>query len=265
MDGDTRAYLASNRRLWDEWARIHAASEWYAVDAIRRGECKLRDYELDEVGDVTGRTLLHLQCQIGTDTICWARRGAAVTGVDFSPEAITVANELAQELDIEARFVRSDVLTLPDELDGVFDVVYTSRGVMGWLPDLDRWAAVAAQFLAPGGTFYVTDIHPIFKTLRDDADEPRIGRPYFPRAKPLTLPVEGSYADPSASVNSQVKHLWPHSVAEIITSVAQAGLCIEFFHEFPWADRPLPFLEPAGDRRWALHVTHQSQKGGSSS
>ncbi len=245
-------FVESNRTLWNEWAEIHARSDWYDLEAVRRGSSKLRPYEIDEVGDVEGRTLLHLQCQIGTDTIAWARRGARVTGVDFSPRAIAIATKLADELGVEARFVCSDVLELPQALTGDFDIVYTSRGVLGWLPDLVRWARVVAHFLAPGGFFYLTDIHPIAKVLDDSASEVRVSRPYFPRSEPIGYKVQGTYADPDAQVSSEVKYLWPHSVAELITAVAQAGLVIEFFHEFPWLDRPWPFLRKQDERTWTL-------------
>lgn len=245
-------YTAANRELWDEWAEIHAQSQWYDLDAVRRGVCKLRPYEIEEVGDVTDRTMLHLQCQIGTDTIAWARRGARPVGVDFSPRAVTIATELATEVGVDARFVCADVMELPQVLSGTFEIVYTSRGVLGWLSDLARWARVVAHFLAPGGFLYLTDIHPIAKVLDESAPELRVTRPYFPRTEPIAYRVEGSYADPAAAVTSEVKYLWTHSVAELITAVAQAGLVIEFFHEFPWLDRPWPFLTKQGDRTWVL-------------
>lgn len=249
---DVHRFLESNRGLWDEWADIHAHSTWYDLESVRRGTCKLRSYEIDEVGEVDGRSLLHLQCQLGTDTVSWARRGATVTGVDFSPRAVAVARQLAADTGIEARFVCSDVLTLPAALTGTFDIVYTSRGVLGWLPDLTRWAQVAAHFLAPGGAFYVTDIHPIAEVLDPSAAELRVSRPYFPRAEPVGYPVQGSYADRDARVATEVEYLWPHSVAELITAVARAGLVIEFFHEFPWLDRPWPFLHKQEGLGWTL-------------
>jgi len=247
-------YLAANQALWDEWAEIHARSDWYDLEAVRRGKCKLRPYEVEEVGDVAGRTLLHLQCQIGTDTVCWARRGAKVTGVDFSPRAIAIATDLAGELGIDARFVCADVLLLPETLEDRFDIVYTSRGVLRWLPDLSRWARVVAHFLLPGGTFYITEIHPVAKAFVDaeGVTEPRVGHAYFPRPDPLALPVQGSYADPTADVTQPLKYLWPHSIGELVTAVAAAGLRIEFLHEFPWADRPLSFLKQHDERTWTL-------------
>lgn len=248
-------YLQSNQMLWDEWADIHAQSPWYDLDAIRAGECRLRDYELEEVGNVKGKTLLHLMCQIGTDTVCWAREGASAVGVDFSPRAVSVANDLASELKVDASFVCADVLKLPDVLPPrPFDVVYTSRGILRWLPDLNRWAEIVAQYLAPGGFFYMAEVHPIAKALsvRAEDTEPRVGGPYFERAEPLALPVKGSYAEPDASVQSTAKYLWPHSMGEVLTALAAAGLCLEYLHERPWADRPFPFLKERGDRTWVF-------------
>jgi 2-polyprenyl-3-methyl-5-hydroxy-6-metoxy-1,4-benzoquinol methylase len=121
-------YLAANRALWDEWTAIHQSSSFYDLEGFKRGGSRLRDYEVDEVGDVTGKSLLHLQCHFGIDTLSWARLGARVTGADFSQRAIQLARSLAAELHLEATFVRADLYGLPAVLDGQFDVVYTSRG-----------------------------------------------------------------------------------------------------------------------------------------
>ena len=249
---DSDAYTRSNRSLWDEWAEIHAKGDWYDLESVRNGADKLRPYELQEVGDVAGRTMLHLQCQIGTDTLSWARRGAKVTGIDFSPRAIQIANDLASQVDVDADFVCADVMQLPNVLRDTWDIVYTSRGVLGWLPDLAAWAQIVADFLNPGGFLYLTDIHPVAKTLDDKSPELRLGRPYWPRRDPIAYPVEGSYADPAANVDTEVKYLWTHSVGELITAIAQAGLVIEFLHEFPWLDRPWPCLEKRGDREYVI-------------
>jgi SAM-dependent methyltransferase len=163
-------YLAANRALWDEWTAIHEASSFYDLEGFKAGRSggsggsggsRLRPYEVAEVGEVGGKSLLHLQCHFGIDTLSWARLGARVTGADFSHRAIELARSIAAELDLDATFVRSDLYDLPSVLDGQFDVVYTSRGVLGWLPDLERWAAVVAHFLRPGGVFYITEIHPV--------------------------------------------------------------------------------------------------------
>ncbi|MFD3431269.1 class I SAM-dependent methyltransferase [Nocardia fluminea] len=242
--------LDANRALWDEWATIHAQSDWYNLDAVRAGADKLRAYETAEVGDVTDLRLLHLQCQIGADSVSWARRGAQVTGVDFSPAAIRIATELAESLNVSANFVCSDVLALPDNLAGTWDVVYASRGILGWISDLDRWARVAAHFLKPGGILYLTDMHPLVRAIDDTSSTLQLGRPYWSRPEPTRYNVTGSYAVPDAHVESTSKYLWTHSTGDLITAIARAGLYIEFFHEFPWLDRPLPCLTQVSSREF---------------
>jgi SAM-dependent methyltransferase len=235
-------YLAANKALWDEWTAIHETSSFYDLEGFKAGGSRLRDYEVGEVGDVTGKSLLHLQCHFGIDTLSWARLGARVTGADFSDRAIELARSLAAEL-------RLDVL--PSVLDGQFDVVYTSRGVLGWLPDLERWAGVVAHFLRPGGVLYVTEVHPVALAFAEEP-ELRLGYPYFPRREPLAVPVQGSYADPTAHVRQPVEYGWVHSMGEIVSAVAGAGLRIEFLHEFPFVDWPVPFLVRHDDGTWRL-------------
>jgi SAM-dependent methyltransferase len=246
--------VAANRALWEEWTGIHAGSAFYDVASFRRGGVRLSPYEIEEVGDVRGQDLLHLQCHFGLDTLSWARLGARVTGADFSPAAIDLARRLAAELEIDARFVCSELGRLPDALEGDFDVVYTSRGVLGWLPDLERWARVIAHFLRPGGRFYVTEIHPVAQVLDDDegVTELRVRYPYFARPEALRFPVKGSYAEPDADVKAEWEHAWVHDLGEIVTRLAAAGLRIEFLHEHPWVEWSLPFLEPAEDGTWRL-------------
>jgi SAM-dependent methyltransferase len=238
-------YLAANRALWDEWTAIHERSEFYDVAGWKAGRDRLRAFMLEEVGDVTGVDLLHLQCHFGLDTLTWARRGARVTGVDFSERAIALARSLAAEAGLQATFVCSDVLQLDAALQGDFDVVFTSFGVIWWLPDLARWAELIAGHLRPGGFFYLAELHPFAQVLDDDqsATEPRLRYPYFPSAEPLAFPVEGSYADPSAHVEQPVEYGWAHSLGEVVTVLAQAGLRIEFLHEFPFTVvRQLPYV-----------------------
>jgi SAM-dependent methyltransferase len=248
-------YRAANRALWDEWAVINAGSAFYDLESFKQGGVVLEPHEIAEVGDVAGKSLLHLQCHIGTDTLSWARLGARVTGVDFSERAVDVAESLSAALSIDARFVCADVLDLPAALDGEFDIVYTSRGVLGWLPDLRQWARVIAHFLEPGGFFYMTEQHPILYPWDDgdDATDLRLRHPYFERADPLPFPVRGSYADRAARVTQTVQYSWPHSMGEIVTAIAAAGLRIDFLHEFPFLFFPmLPFLERRADGHWWL-------------
>jgi SAM-dependent methyltransferase len=251
---DPGEQLAANRAMWDERAGINYRSAFYDVAGFKAGAVRLPAYEIEEVGDVAGKDLLHLQCHVGIDTLSWGRLGARVTGVDFSERAIAYARALSSELGEPATFVCCDVLDLPAHLDAAFDVVYTSHGVLGWLPDLDRWAGVVAHFLRPGGTFYITELHPFVWPFDDSGDvtDLRVRFPYFPRETPLPFPVHGSYADPEAPVEHRVEYCWPHSIGEIVTALASAGLRIEFLHEWPFLFWPLPFLVEHPDRSWRL-------------
>ena len=149
-----------NQDLWDEVAPVHLRS-YKEVEILRKGGIALDEIELREIGEVRGKTLLHLQCHIGTDTLSWARQGATVTGVDFSAQSIACAKQLQQELGLEASFLCANVYDLPTVLHKSFDIVYTSRGVLCWLKDLDEWARIVAHFLKPGGIFYIMETHPL--------------------------------------------------------------------------------------------------------
>lgn len=232
------SYHETNHDLWNRWTRLHATCESdYAdlLDRFRAGETTLKDIELDELGDVAGGSLLHLQCHFGLDTLSWAKRGATATGVDFSEEAIALARSLSIELGIDAEFICSDIYGLPQVLDGQFDVVYTSYGVLPWLPDLDRWAGVIAQCLKPGGTFYIVEWHPARRILLprrvDDTGKP-IEYGYFYRAEPVAVKERGSYATPNADA-VHTAYYWAHSLGEIATALCTAGLKLAFLHEFP--------------------------------
>ena len=244
-------FLEMNRDLWDEWTAIHERSSFYDLESFRAGGVRLADYELQDIGPLEGRSLLHLQCHFGIDTLSFARLGAEVTGADFSSQAVSLAARLAADLGLPARFVESNLYDLPRVLESRYDIVYTSRGALGWLPDIRGWAEVAAGFVKPGGIFYITEAHPVAWTLSDDPP-PRVLYPYWERAEPLTFPVEGSYADPTAAVATPLEHSWNHGMAEIIQALIDAGLGIEVFREYPWCDWDLGFCEQHDDGRWYL-------------
>lgn len=248
-------HIADNLRTWEAWTEIHVGSEFYDVASFRDGTrpIRLRDYEIAEVGSVAGKELLHLQCHFGMDTLSWARLGAQVTGADFSPAAIEAARSLALDVGVDARFVESDLYALPHNLEGRFDVVYTSRGVLGWLPSIGRWADVVAHFVKPGGFAYVTEVHPVVQVFDDDADvkpgDLRLRYPYWEHGEPLTFNVQGSYADRDAPTDGLIEHGWNHSLGEIVTALVNAGLHIDFLHEFDFAEWAMPFLESDDDGR----------------
>ena len=247
--------FAANQRLWEAWTAVHAEGDFYDLAGFREGGIRLRDAEIAAVGDVRGRTLLHLQCHFGIDTLSWARLGARVTGADFSPAAVALAREIAADIGIDdARFVESNLYELPDHLEGEFDVVYTSRGVLGWLPDIRGWARVVAHFLAPGGTFFITEAHPLFNAFENEGVKPgelRLAYPYWEHREPLVFDVQGSYADPTADVGEQKEHGWDHGLGEIVTALIDAGLRIESLEEHPYLDWAADFLvesEPGSGR-----------------
>ncbi len=252
---DLDASFASNRRLWEAWTAIHAEGAFYDLTGFRKGGVRLRPYEIDALGDVTGLSLLHLQCHFGIDTLSWARLGAVVTGVDFSPAAIRLARELAADIGIaDARFIESNVYQLPVKLADEFDIVYTSRRVLGWLPDIRGWARVVARFVKPGGRFYISEVHPIVQVFENEGVGPRelrLSYPYWEHGDPLIFDVHGSYADPTADVGEQKEHGWDHGLGEIVTAVIDAGLRIDSLEELPFLDWGTDFLvetEPGSGR-----------------
>ena len=206
---------ARNRALWDELAHIHMGS-YLEVGMLRRGEEILDPVELEEVGAVGGRTLLHLQCHIGTDTLAWARHGAIVTGVDFSQEAVTCAELLSAELGIPARFVRSNVYDAPQVLSEQYDIVYTSRGVLCWLTDIREWARIVARLLRPGGFLYLLDSHPMLYALEE---QPKglwsFEHPYFHDDEPTAWSDdEAAGSEPASGSRSHVARVGVGAVGD---------------------------------------------------
>lgn len=243
--------VRANRRLWDERARAHYDSAFYDVDGFRRGTSGLHRIELREIGDVAGLDLLHLQCHFGLDTLSFARLGARVTGVDFSEVAIEQATRLAAEVGLHARFICADVVDLPRNLDDGYDVVYTSRGVLSWIPDLTRWSSGVARALRSGGRFYMLEGHPVAATLDHETKTPKLRYPYFGRRTAQRYAVHGSYADRDLRFRQKFLYEWSHSLGDVVTSLATAGLRIEFIHEFPFTfwDQG-PWLVKRGSEWW---------------
>ena len=160
-----------NRRNWDERAAIHARDSTgdYMLDRFRAGEDALHVIEAAELGDISGKRVLHLQCHIGRDTLCLVRRGATATGLDFSAAALGVARRLSDETGLKADFVEGTVYQAADLTPGPFDLVFTTWGTICWLPDVKQWAKVIASVLAPRGELYFADAHPGFCVLEEYA------------------------------------------------------------------------------------------------
>jgi SAM-dependent methyltransferase len=223
-----------NRRLWNLWTKLHEASAFYDIESFRQGGSTLTGVEREEVGHVEGKSLLHLQCHFGLDTLSWARAGASVTGIDFSPVAIKKAEELARELRIDARFVCADLETLSDETGQQFDIVYTSFGVLSWVRDLRHWGRLIGRFLRPGGFFYMIEFHPVLGMFDDEGKN--IAYSYFHERDPIVSEETRTYA--GLEHEAMLCHQWTHSLADVINSLISAGLTLEFFHEFPYSLHP---------------------------
>lgn len=246
-------FLQANQKRWDELTLEHEKSPFYDLDGFKSGKERLRSIELQELGDVNGKSLLHLQCHFGLDTLAWARRGATVTGVDFSQNAITLAQALSKELDIPAEFICADIYDLPSRLSAQFEIVFTSYGVLHGLPDLPRWGEIVARYLKPDGIFYIVEDHPFFRVFRaHPEDEIKAERSYFFSEEPQRIEATGSYATGGEGPTG-VSYVWDHSLGEIINVLIAAGLQIEFVHEFPFAARAkFPFMEQGEDGWWRL-------------
>lgn len=251
-----RDEVKGNRELWDALTPVHVKSKFYDLEGFKQGRCSLNPLEVEEVGDVRGKNLLHLQCHFGMDTLSWARRGAKVTGMDFSLPSIEKAKALAAELNLDANFICSDLYDLPEQLKETFDIVFTTGGVLCWLPDLAAWGRVIAKMLKPGGLFYLREFHPFQYCLddREGVSEARVHYPYFHDGEPLRFPggEDSDYADPETVVNKD-SHEWPYALSNVITALLEAGLTLETFREFPWTTyQALPILKEDADGRWVL-------------
>ncbi|MCW4033099.1 MAG: class I SAM-dependent methyltransferase [Candidatus Bathyarchaeota archaeon] len=225
-------YMDVNLKRWNDLVDINAKSKWYDLEGFREGKTSLLSIEREELGDVRGKSLLHLQCHFGMDTLSWARLGADVTGIDFSDRAIELAKCLSEELNIPATFIHSNVYDVSKKLQKKFDIVFTSYGVLCWLPDMVRWAQVVSHCLKPGGIFYVIDSHPFGFLIDENQEVFRIGYNYFTNGEPTYWDKGEAYADPNANLKNQASYEWFHTMSDIINALIDANLELEFLHEF---------------------------------
>jgi 2-polyprenyl-3-methyl-5-hydroxy-6-metoxy-1,4-benzoquinol methylase len=231
MAKNEEKYFRSNIENWNKKVLIHLDSAFYDVASFRNGKNSLNEIELSGVGDVQDKSMLHLQCHFGLDSMSWSRLGAAVTGVDFSDEAIKQAMKLNSDLGLNARFICSNVYDLKQHLDETFDVVFTSYGVIGWLPDLDRWAAIVSHFLRPGGIFYMAEFHPYIWMYDDDFI--RIEYSYFNQGV-IEIDQEDTYAEKGREFKHK-EYSWNHPISEVINALRGQGLEIERFNEYDYS------------------------------
>jgi ubiquinone/menaquinone biosynthesis C-methylase UbiE len=249
METIYQSYFEENKKSWNKRTAVHKDSAFYDLASFKNGRSSLNRIELEELGDVKGKTLLHLQCHFGMDTMSWAREGATCVGVDLSDEAVKLAKEINDELELQTEFICCNVYDLKQHLDKKFDIVFTSYGTIGWLPDLDAWAEIVSHFLKPGGTFYIADFHPVLWMMDENFEQIKYN--YF-NTETITEEISGTYTDRSAPIKS-TEHGWNHPFAEIFNALIKQDLRIEQFNEFPYS----PYncfnnLEKGDDDMWRI-------------
>lgn len=225
-------YLTINRNFWNHRAEQHFDSEFYDNPSFLAGRNSLNTIELDILGDdLSGQQALHLMCHFGQDTLSLARMGATATGVDLSDVAIEKAQLLQQQLGLPATFIRSNVLAIDEHLNQPFDLIFSSYGTIGWLPELARWGQLIAKFLKPGGRFVFADFHPVVWMFDDDFTY--FQYPYFNCAA-YVEESKGSYAAPEDE-KVHASAYWNHSLADVFQALLNAGLTITHFSEYDYS------------------------------
>ena len=225
-------YFENNRHLWNRRTALHQHTDFYDVQGFKDGGNSLKSIEKEALGDVTDRSLLHLQCHFGLDTLSWERLGAQATGVDFSEDAIKLAQEIRDEQGMKSRFICCNVYDLPQHLQETFDIVFTSYGVICWLPDLKEWGQLIAGYLKPGGIFYMVEFHPL--VMMFDEVNGDLKYSYFHEADPHEQQVEHTYANPQEALDHR-EYSWNHSLADTVNALTEAGLVIQELQEYPFS------------------------------
>jgi SAM-dependent methyltransferase len=231
---DYNKYFQANKDLWDKRTAIHKDSSFYDVIGFKSAKNVLTPIELKELGDVKGKKMLHLQCHFGLDSLNWARLGANVTGIDFSDDAINEAKRLNDELGMDAKFICCNIYDFKNHLNDKFDIVFTSYGVIGWLPDLDKWAEIISHFLKPQGMFYMAEFHPVIWMFDDNFKEIKY---CYENREVIETESMGTYTDRNADIKAK-EHGWNHSISEVLNALITHGMQIEFFNEHMYSPYP---------------------------
>lgn len=224
-------YLEINRQSWNNKTDTHLKSEFYDLENFKKGKTSLNSIELGLLGDLSGKSILHLQCHFGQDTISLSRLGAGVVGVDLSDKAIESAIQLSKETSSNTRFICCDIYDLPRHVDQQFDIVFTSYGTIGWLPDLDKWSKIVSMFLKPEGQFVFIEFHPVV-WMFDDKFE-KIGYRYF-NSGAIIESESGTYADKNADITQEFV-MWNHGLSEVLNNLIKNGLEIKALNEYDYS------------------------------
>lgn len=227
-------YFKENKNLWNQRTTVHKDSAFYDLAGFKAGTNSLTTIELNEIGDVREKSLLHLQCHFGMDTMSFSRMGAKCTGIDLSDDAIKLAREINDELRLDAKFVCCNVYDTSKYVKEEFDIVFTSYGVVGWLPDLDLWARVIAEKLKRGGFFYMAEFHPVVWMFDEEFTHIKY---HYDNREVIITENEGTYTDRNADIKGK-EYSWNHSISEVMNALIGAGLKIEFFNEYMYSPYP---------------------------
>uniref|UniRef100_A0AAU2VGQ8 Class I SAM-dependent methyltransferase n=1 Tax=Streptomyces sp. NBC_00003 TaxID=2903608 RepID=A0AAU2VGQ8_9ACTN len=255
--------MSSNEANWDARTPVHLASRFYGVaDKTADPERWFGAYEWQDLGELEGRDVLHLQCHLGTETVAFAARGARTVGLDLSGASVAAARALAAEAGLDVEYVQANVYDAARELDGRrFDVVYTGKGALCYLPDLPRWAGTIAALLRPGGRLYLAEFHPLFNSLGPspgpgEGDELLLRHDYLGGRGPVRRDATYTYTDGPAVQGAIECFEWMHGLDEVINAVLGAGLRVTGLREsdeLPWPR--WPHMVPTPQGWWRLPDT----------
>jgi SAM-dependent methyltransferase len=220
---------ALNRARWDCLAEVHGQDAYYDAAALIAGADTLTVEEEEvvraAVGDIAGLDVLRVQCHIGFDSISLARRGAKVTGTDFSAASLDKARRLADQCGVQVEWVEADSTELPTELAGRFDLAYATAGVICWIQDMVAWMRSVYSTLRPGGQLVLLDFHPLSVML--DSTEPLVFAMPYANDGGHFFEEPGSYAAPGATLAHQAMVQYSHSLGEVVTAAASAGFVVD--------------------------------------
>lgn len=225
-------YIEINKQTWNNKVPIHLDSDFYNMKSFLNGKNTLPQIDVDLLDDIKEKSILHLQCHFGQDSLSMARMGAKVTGVDLSDKAIEKAQELNTQLNLDAKFISCDVFNTLEHINEQFDIVYTSYGTIGWLPDLDKWANVIAKALKPMGKLVFVEFHPVVWMFDDDFNKIQY---HYHNEKAIVEEYTGTYANKKADIKTDYIG-WNHSLAEVFQSLLNNGLQIEHFNEYDYSN-----------------------------
>jgi 2-polyprenyl-3-methyl-5-hydroxy-6-metoxy-1,4-benzoquinol methylase len=224
-------YFDENKKLWNQRTVVHKDSSFYDVSSFLQGKSSLNAIELKELGDIRGKKILHLQCHFGMDSLSMARMGADVTGIDLSDAATEEARKLNDQLSLNAKFICCNIYDLKEHLDDQFDIVFTSYGVIGWLPELTKWANIISYFLKPGGFFYLAEFHPVVWMMDEEFKEVKY---YYHNQETIIIESQGTYTNRDAEINGK-EYSWNHSISEVLNALLAQKLQLEFFNEYSYS------------------------------